>query len=701
MIAEMVNPQTAAAASPSTDDPGARASWLRGELTRHAALYYQGTPEIPDADYDDMLTELQQLEAHHQELAAPDSPTRTVGAPPGAAFAPVTHTRPMMSLHNAMNVAELRAWSERALRRVEEVGAYCAELKLDGLAISLRYENGRLTQAATRGDGRVGEDVTHTVSTIADVPHRLDTPDPPAVLEARGEVFLRLSVFKALNEAQAAQQARTYVNPRNTAAGALRRVDASAAANMNLSFFCYQLGPMQGGPTLASHFESLQWLATLGLPINEHCRRLETLAEVERYVEAYGERRHAYDYEFDGMVVKVDDLATQGQLGADAKAPRWAVAYKLPPEERSTKLLDIQVSIGPSGQATPFAYLEPVFVSGVTVTTATLHNEDQVAAKDVRPGDTVIVRRAGDVIPEVVAPVLSARPDGLAPWVFPRDCPVCGKPLQREEGASATFCVNYDCPRQVRGRIEHFVSRGAMDVRALGERNIDRFVSLGLISDPPDLYSLDYDKVGELEGFGEVSVANLRAAITASKQQPLSRLLFGLRIPEVGSATSESLAAAFGTMDAILAASEEDLAEIEGFGPIMAAAIHGWFADPRSRDLVQRLRAAGVRMTSDTPTTDTSVPQTLAGLSIVVSGKLDGYSRDGVKAAITGRGGRALSSPSGRASLMVAGEGASSGKLNKAQSLGLPVLDAAGFERLLETGEIPDPAPGSDPNEDG
>ncbi len=677
--------------SASATDLAARVAGLREQIVRHSGLYYAGRPEIPDADFDALLAELTAIEDDHPEFVTPDSPTQTVGSAPDTAFAPVTHTRPMLSLHNAMSIVELRAWNSRMLRRLGDsasIGAYTAELKFDGMAVSLRYHNGVLAQASTRGDGRVGEDVTHSIRAIADIPDRLDTDAPPEVLEVRGEVYLRLSAFEALNEAQRAKGAKAYVNPRNAATGSLRQKDARITAERGLSFWCYQLG--QTAPesaTAASHFGGLQWLRSLGMPVNEHTARLDDLGAVERYIEEFTARRHDFDYDFDGMVIKVDDLDLQAELGADAKAPRWAIAYKLPPEERTTLLRDIMVSIGPSGQATPFAMLKPVFVGGVTVTTATLHNQDQVAEKDVRPGDTVIVRRAGDVIPEVVGPVLSARPVASQPWEFPIRCPVCGEPLRRDEGASATFCVNYDCARQVRGRIEHFVSRGAMDIGWLGERSIDRFVTEGLIGDAADLYRLDFDRVGEMDGFGTVSVRNLRNAIEQSKQQPLARLLFGLRIPEIGHANAELLASEFGSVDAILDADEERLAEVRGFGPVIAAAVRRFFDDPRSRKLIERLRDAGVRMTASAGPVP-EVPQTLAGASVVVTGELADMTRSQALAKIVARGGKSPGSVSGRTAALVVGANPGASKLTKAGALGVPVISEAGFLRLLETGEL-------------
>ena len=693
-------------------DSAARVRELQALLNHHSALYYAGKPEIPDADFDDLLNELKVLETDHPELVHRESPTQRVGAPPDTVFAPVRHEPPMMSLHNALDLDELRAWNERvhrglagsvrptgeqALPTLEDtqVGDYAVELKFDGLAISVRYENGVLVRAATRGDGRTGEDVTHSVRTIADVPIRLNDPAPdpfPDVLEVRGEVILYLSTFDRLNARQAERGEKAYVNPRNAAAGSLRQKDARVTAERGLSFWCYQLGFAEGGPAFSSHMQTLDWLKSLGLPVNEHAVCLADLAAVEAHVADFERRRHEFDYEFDGLVVKVDDLGLQDSLGVDAKAPRWAIAYKFPPEERTTKLLDIEVSIGPSGQATPFARLEPVFVGGVTVATATLHNEDQVAAKDVRPGDTVIVRRAGEVIPEVVGPVLSERPEGSEPWSFPRDCPVCGEALQRAEGMSATQCVNYSCDRQIRGRIEHFVGRAAMDIEFLGERNIDRFVTEGLLRDVVGLYKLDFEKIEQMEGFGHISVNNLRNSIEASKQQPLSRLLFALSIPEIGQVNAQVLAASFGDIDSILQAGEEALAEVEGFGPIIAASVRAWFDDARNLKLIEGLREVGLRMEVDEPADSGEgepLPQTLAGMSVVVSGTLEGFSRDGAKQAILVRGGSAPGSVSGRTTALVVGADPGASKLRKAEASGVPVIDEAAFQQLLETGQLP------------
>ena len=676
---------------------------LRALIGHHDERYHEADePEIPDADYDALLVELRQLEADHPELVTPDSPTQRVGAAGRSTFTEVAHRVPMRSLDNAFDVDELRAWSERVVKRLAADGeavagtdedgdpptvTWACELKFDGLAVSIRYEDGMLVQAATRGDGRVGEDVTANVRTIDDVPDRL-AAGAPAVVEVRGEVYLGLSAFAALNAAQEAAGDKTYVNPRNTAAGSLRQKDSAVTATRDLSFWAYQLGEVVGGPEPSSHHETLRWLSDLGLPVDGHVASFDDFDDVVAHVGAVEAARHDLDFEIDGVVVKVDDLALQDSLGFTARAPRWAIAYKLPPEERTTRLLDIEVSIGPGGQATPFARLEPVFVGGSTVAAATLHNADQVAVKDVRPGDTVVVRKAGDVIPEVLRPVLSERPADLAPWVFPTACPACDEPLVRPEGEAATFCVNHACPRQVRGRIEHFVSRGAMDIEGFGEQRVDLFVGEGLLDDVAGVFALDYDRIAGWEGFGETSVENLRRAVETSRERPLGRLLFGLRIPHVGTTVADLLATAFGHLDGLQAASIEDLEAVEGLGPIIAASVHEWLRQARNVDLLGRLRTAGVNL--EAPVTDPGdeVNQVLAGMAIVVTGTLGGHSRDGAKAAIVARGGKSPGSVSAKTTALVAGEGGGS-KLVKAEELGVPILDEAAFDRLLASGLLP------------
>lgn len=685
-------PADAPISSP-TRDLADRAVELRAVVAHHFERYHaDNAPEIPDSDYDLLVAELRSLEAEYPELSAPNSPSQWVGSPARTTFGSVEHRVPMQSLENAFDIDELWAWSERVVRRLgDETSdpAWTCELKFDGLAVSLRYEAGVLVQAATRGDGRVGEDVTANVATIADVPRSLGE-GAPSVLEVRGEVYLGLSAFDALNTLRSETSQAIFANPRNTAAGSLRQKDPEVTATRRLSFWAYQTGEVVDGPPLTGHRETLTWLAGLGFPVNDRVERFDDFDEVVAFVLANGAARHDLDYEIDGVVVKVDNLDLQEQLGSTARAPRWAVAYKLPPEERTTRLIDIEVSIGPGGQATPFARLEPVFVGGSTVATATLHNADQAAAKDVRPGDLVVVRKAGDVIPEVVGPVLTERPTGLAAWTFPVECPACGGPLVRPDGEAATFCADYQCPRQVRGRIQHFVSRGAMDIEGFGEQRVDLFVSEGLVRDAADVFSLDYDSIEAMGGFGETSVANLRVAVEMARTRPLGRLLFALRIPHVGSTVADLLAAAFGDLDGLLAAEVADIEAVSGVGPVIAASVRSWLDNERNDELLSRLRASGVDPEAEVSLgADSGAPaQTLAGLSIVITGTLTGYNRDEARAMITAHGGKSSGSVSTKTSALVAGRGSGS-KLARAEELGVPVLDEIGFERLLTTGRLP------------
>ncbi|MGI9606934.1 MAG: NAD-dependent DNA ligase LigA [Acidimicrobiales bacterium] len=671
------------------EDAAARILELRENLSHHAELYYElDSPELPDADYDRLVRELRELEESHPDLADDASPAQRVGGAPSEAFAAVVHEVRMMSLDNAFDLEELRAWGERLERRLGDdrsIERYTVELKFDGLALSVRYENGTLVRAATRGDGGTGEDVTHTVRTIADVPHEL--PDPaPAVLEVRGEAYMRLSNFDALNAAQEAAELKPYVNPRNAAAGSIRQKNAEVAASRNLSFWPYQLGQVVDGPTLESHSSTFEFLTSMGFDVNEHTRIVESLDDVVALIDEYAAKRHDLDYEFDGVVVKVDNLDLQRELGSTARAPRWAIAYKLPPEERSTRLIDIPISIGTNGSATPYALLEPVFVGGVTVTNATLHNEDQVRAKDVRPGDMVIVRRAGDVIPEVVGPVLSERPKGSSPWEFPADCPVCNRPLVRPDGEARHRCPYADCPAQVRGRIDHFAQRSAMDIEFFGERTVDLLVTEGLISDVGDVFLFDPDALRNFEGFGDTSIENLRGAIEISRTQPLGKLIFGLAIPHVGSTNGEVLAKAFGSLDAVAAATVEEIAAVEGIGPIIAESVVEWFASDAGREIVRKLHEG--RVQPEAPVAPSLAP-ILEGKSIVVSGTLANYGRSEANEAITDRGGKAPGSVSAKTFALVVGADPGASKVTKAEDLGVPVLDEPAFEHVLQTGELP------------
>jgi DNA ligase (NAD+) len=687
--------------APDADlDPVARAEWLRDEIRRHDEAYYgRDAPLIPDADYDALVRELVVIEAAHPDLITPDSPTRHPGAARATPFKSVRHSTPMMSLDNAMSEEELRSWGERTARRLAEEGLegavrYTCELKIDGLAVSIRWEHGRYVQAATRGDGRVGEDVTANVAGVGGVPADLG-PGAPAVLEARGEVYMPIESFRALQartiadneEAEAAgrKPRPVPVNPRNAGAGSLRQKDPSVTASRGLSWWCYQLGEVQGAPVPVGHSAALGWLAGMGLPLNPETSTFATLDEVYAFCAHWVDHRHDLPYEIDGVVVKIDELAVQQALGTTSKAPRWAVAFKLPPEERTTRLEDIQVSIGRTGRATPFAVLEPVFVGGSTVGLATLHNEDQVAAKDVRPGDTVVVRKAGDVIPEVVGPVIEARPPGLEPWRFPTRCPSCGGPLEREEGEADRRCVNPDCPQQRLARIVHFASRGAMDIEGLGEQQVALFLEVGMLVDSSSVYSFDFGRLAGMPRYGEKAVANLREAVEASKRRPLANLLFALGIPHLGPAGAELLVLAMGDLAAIRSAEVERLASIEGIGPVIAASVHDYFRNDANAALVDRLVAAGV--VTEGPRVEALAP-TLAGRSVVVTGTLAGYSRDEAASAIKARGGKSPGSVSASTLALVVGESPGASKLAKAEKLGVPVLDEAAFERLLQTGEL-------------
>ncbi len=723
-------------------DGAARVEELRRLVAYHAYRYHTlDDPEIPDGDYDALVRELAALEGlgtggppvEAGEPAAPSEPAEVgapvwgggpvgpsepaepsepadgggpvdgggsvgaggpgegevalaVGAPPSPLFAPVRHQDPMLSLDNAFSEEELRAWAARIGRLLPDATfSFVCELKIDGLAIRLRYEHGELVRAATRGDGVVGEDVTANVRTVAAIPERLALTPAPAVLEARGELYMTLEAFAALNERAEANGERRFANPRNAAAGSLRQKDPAVTASRALSFWTHQLTRLEGAPLPPTHSACLELLASAGLPVNPEIRSGATLDDAVAYCARWEAARHDLPYEIDGAVVKVDDLAQRRELGATSHAPRWAIAYKFPPEERTTLLREIMVSIGKSGKATPFAVLEPVVVAGSTVGLASLHNEDQVRLKDVRPGDRVIVRKAGDVIPEVVGPVLAERPPDLPAWEFPRTCPACGEPLTRLPGEADTFCTNADCPAQQVQRIVHFASRGAMDIEGLGEQRVTQLVNAGLVHDAADLYLLRADQLGELEGFAELSAANLVAAIEASKARPLANLLFGLAIRHLGDTTARALALAFGDLAAIVAAGAEELAAVEGVGPKIAASVVAFFAVERNRRLVERLTAAGVRTTGERAPV---LAPTLAGKSIVVTGSLEGWSREAAEAAIKARGGKSPGSVSAKTTALVVGAEPGASKVTKAAELGVPVVDEAGFARLLETGEI-------------
>jgi DNA ligase (NAD+) len=666
-----------------------RVQSLRELIEYHTQRYFNDdNPEISDAEFDDLVKELRALEAAHPSLITDDSPTQRPGGQAISTFAPVNHRVRMFSLDNAFDHDELRAWATRIEKLVPQKITYVAEPKLDGLAISLQYENGTFVRGATRGDGVTGEDVTENLRTIKAVPQKLKGKDVPTLLEVRGEVFMPLAGFEELNKRQEAAGERLFVNARNAAAGSLRVKDVSITASRDLTLYCYQPGLIEGGPKLKTHTETLAWLRKLGFPVNDKVKPIDNLDDVVAFCDDMEAQRHSLGYDIDGVVVKVDDLGQRAEMGTTSRAPRWAIAFKFPPEERTTILNDIMVSIGRTGRATPFAVLEPVFVGGANVGMATLHNEDDVARKDVRPGDTVIVRRAGDVIPEVVGPVLAKRPAKVkkqGAWKFPAKCPECGQPLVRVDGEANHHCINVDCPMQRVQRLVHFASRGAMDIEGLGEERVRQFVDAGLLSDAADIYDLDVERLVPLERIGGRSAQLLVTAIENSKQQSLARLLVGLGINHVGPSAAQAFARELGHLDRIAAASEEELVAVEGVGATIAQSIRRFFELDRNRTLIDRLRAAGCNFEGPAPAAVSTEEQTLANLTFVLTGSLEARTRDEAAAAIEARGGKVTGSVSKKTSYVVAGESPGS-KLTKAEQLGVTILDEAAFEALLVSG---------------
>jgi DNA ligase (NAD+) len=658
---------------------------LRAELLEHNRRYYEeSAPTVSDGEYDALVATLRDLEAEWPAVVTPDSPTQRPGGTVATTFAPVQHRQPMLSLDNSFSADDLTAWVERLRRLTDEPLTFVGEPKLDGLACSVTYEQGRLVLGATRGDGVTGEDVTPNVKTVRSLPHRLRGTALPALVEVRGEIFMSQRVFDDLNRRMDAEGKPRYVNPRNTAAGSLRQKDAALTASRHLDAFCYQLGALDGGPDFASHWETLEWMREAGIPVNPHIEQLADLDAVVEYCERMRDRRHDLGYEIDGAVVKVDSLPLRQKLGSTSKAPRWAMAFKFPPEERTTLLKGILVSIGRTGRATPFADLEPVFVGGSTVSKATLHNQDEVGRKDVRPGDTVMVRKAGDVIPEVLGPVLALRPSDAKPWVFPSRCPTCNSPLERLEGEADTYCTNLECPAQRVMRIAHFASRGAMDIEDLGEKTVTLLTERGLVSDVGDIYSLTAEQLGELPLFGPKRVANLLEGIDGSRTRPLARLLVGLGIRHVGPTAAIALATELGHLDRIATAAPEALATVEGVGATIAESVRQFFSVEGNRAVLDKLRRAGVNVEGP-PRREGQGEQPLRGLTFVLTGTLEGFTRDEAQAALEERGGKVTGSVSKKTSFVVAGESAGT-KLAKAEELGVPILDEAGLQRVLDEG---------------
>jgi DNA ligase (NAD+) len=664
-----------------------RVAWLRDEIARHNEAYFiHDAPSIPDADYDALTRELRALEADHPELQDENSVSTKVGAPTSALFTPVVHQETMLSLDNVFDADELRQWSVRVAKTLKvdaESIRFVVEPKIDGLALSITYVDGSLVQAATRGDGRVGEDVTENVRTIRNVPPTLKGTSPGRV-EVRGEVFLARDDFLEMNRQQVALGAKEFANPRNAAAGSLRQKDPNATAKRPLSFLAYQLVDLEGTLNFTYYSETISQLGQWGFLTAAESRGEEGAEAMIRRSDWFEDHRHDLRYDIDGVVIKVDDLAQREQLGFTSRAPRWAIARKLPPEERTTRLLAIDVSIGRTGRATPYAVLEPVVVAGSTVSMATLHNQDQVVAKDVRPGDLVIVRKAGDVIPEVVGAVTEPGKRRARKWTFPTKCPECGEPLVRRSAESDTYCVNPTCPAQLLEQIVHFASRSALDIEGLGEQRVAQLLSEGLIGDVADLFTLRVEDLAALEGLGELSATSLVRAINNAKSMPLSRVLVGLGVRHVGPVAARALAKHFHHLDAVAAAPLEELEALDGIGPVIAQSVYQYFRDEENRERLARLKASELALVE--PGAETSVEATLAGKAVVVTGSVEGYSRDEAEAAIIARGGTSPGSVSKKTYCVVVGESPGASKLTKADELGIPLVGASEFEALLATG---------------
>ncbi len=674
----------------ATEAPGParqRAAELRRLLEYHNYRYYVlDAPEIPDAEYDRLLRELQDLEARYPDLVTPDSPTQRVGATPLESFGEVVHEVPMLSLANAFTEEEVRDFDRRVRERlgVERV-EYAAETKIDGLAVSLLYEAGRFVRAATRGDGTRGEDVTANVRTIKSVPLRLQGDEPPRLLEVRGEVFMTLAGFRELNERQRGRGEKTFANPRNAAAGSLRQLDPAVTAGRPLTFFCYGVARCEGRDLPGRHVETLRVLARWGLRVSPEARVVEGVEGCLAYYEDLGRRRGALGYEIDGVVYKVDRLDQQAALGFVSRAPRWAVAHKFPAQEELTRVLGVEFQVGRTGALTPVARLEPVFVGGATVSNATLHNLDEVERKDVRVGDTVIVRRAGDVIPEVVGVVLDRRPPDAARVVMPEACPVCGSQVVRVEGEAVARCSGgLYCPAQRKEAIRHFASRRAMDVEGLGEKLVDQLVERGLVRTVADIFGLTAPELAALDRMGEKSAENLIAAIDRSRETTLPRFLYALGVREVGEATARTLAQHFGTLEAIAAADEETLQGVPDVGPIVARHVASFFRQPHNREVIAALRAAGVHWPEARPARPAAAP--LAGQTFVLTGTLSTLGREEAKARLLALGAKVTGSVSAKTRYVVVGADPGS-KLDRARDLGVETLDEEAFLALLSRAE--------------
>ncbi len=664
----------------------ARAAELRRQLAHHDYRYYVlDDPEVPDAEYDRLMRELRALEAAHPELITPDSPTQRVAGTPSASFGEVVHQVPMLSLDNAFTEEDVAAFDRRIHERLGLSGEleYVAEPKLDGLAVTVLYRDGVLAQAATRGDGLTGEDVTANVRTIRAVPQRLQG-GAPRLLEARGEVFMRLAGFERMNATARAQGEKVFVNPRNAAAGSLRQLDPRITAARPLTAIFYGVGALAGAPPPAGQRELLERLRTLGLPVSQEVRVVRGVAGCLEYYRALGARRASLPYQIDGVVYKLESRADQERLGFLSRSPRWAIAHKFPADEALTVVRGVEFQVGRTGALTPVARLEPVFVGGVTVSNVTLHNIDEVHRKDVRVGDTVIVRRAGDVIPEVVSVLAERRPPGAAPVELPRTCPVCHSRVLRAEGEAAARCTGaFTCRAQRQEALRHFASRRALDIEGLGDKLIEQLVERGRLRSPADIYTLGAEELAQLERMGEKSAANLVAAIETSKRTTLPRLLFGLGIREVGEATALALARHFGTLERLMDATPETIQQVLDVGPIVAAHVAAFFASEDHRKVIKALRDKGLTWSEVHAPAAPAGADALSGKTFVLTGTLESLTREAATEALIARGAKVSASVSKKTSYVVAGAEAGS-KLAKAQQLGVPVIDEAHLKRLLQ-----------------
>ncbi len=668
-----------------------RIAELRSLIAYHAYRYYTlDAPEISDAEYDALMRELETLEARHPEAITPDSPTQRVGSEPLPEFERVVHPEPMTSLEDAFDEDEVRAWYRRAVRLLgEDVKPWLvAEPKIDGLAVALTYQNGLLVTGATRGDGRVGENITANVRTIRNVPLRIPV-DPaselaaPPRIEVRGEIYMPRDLFNQMNERRLAEGLEPFANPRNAAAGSVRQLDPQVTASRPLRLFAYSIGYVDG-VTIDSQWDVLRYLARLGFAVNPDIQRMNDLEAVIRFCREWMDKRDALNYEADGVVIKIDDLNLQRRLGVVGNAPRWAVAFKFPSREATTRLREVRVNVGRTGVLTPYAVLEPVRLGGVEIRQATLHNFDYLEKKDIREGDLVVVQRAGDVIPQVVKPVVAVRTGEERVVPLPEVCPSCGQPVTRQEGQVAIYCVNAQCPAQRIRHIEHWASRETMDIEGLGERVAEMLVAHELVRDVADLYAIDREQLMALEGFGEKRADNLLRALDASRSRPFWRVLAGLGIRGVGTQVAQILTAHYSSIDALMAADVTELTEIDGIGPVIAGDIVAFFEQPGNRELIARLRQRGVRMQADEPAPSKEpASQPLQGLSLAITGTLPGLSRQEATELITAAGGKVVASVSSKTDYLVMGDAPGASKVQQAHKYGIPTLDEDGLRALL------------------